>query len=298
MTPNPKLRAGTIARKALLRFMYPPFPFVPITSGWRLLHHDVFHVDLSGIRFYFHDPGGPESYWKHFFYESFLGGTLYEHSVVTHLKQISRDFDSPTYVDAGAHYGYFTVYMSKLGGPTGKVLSFEPNSKYFQILAGNAQLNKLRNVSLHQIALSDHAGDVTLARSKYFLTPESRKMQYESDSTQEHSAQMRVKALPYDELAKPWGVSPDIVKIDVHGAEGKVIAGMKRSLRSVSHLYCELHDEMNSYGYEVKDILAILQDSGFEIFEFRGFRLDNGHLRSVSEDLLSSPHERMIYARK
>jgi FkbM family methyltransferase len=51
--------------------------------------------------------------------------------------------------------------------------------------------------------------------------------------------------VPFDDLADALGVQRDIVKIDVHGAEGNVISGMTETLRKhVSALCCELHDEM------------------------------------------------------
>jgi FkbM family methyltransferase len=35
--------------------------------------------------------------------------------------------------------------------------------------------------------------------------------------------------------------SPDVVKIDVEGAEGLVIAGMSNSLSRCRRIYCEIH---------------------------------------------------------
>jgi FkbM family methyltransferase len=276
-------------------FHVPAGRFFPLTYGWRRIHRDIYQVNLDGIRFRFWDPGGPEGYWKYFFYNTFFRGTLYEHSVVLHLRQAAKGFDSPTFVDAGAHYGYFSVCMSILGGPTSKVYSLEPNGEYFKILSANVALNKLRNVALHRIALADHIGMVTLGYSKYSptLSREKRKMEYSEDPAGE-----RIVAVPFDSVAQSEGVSPNIVKIDVRGAEGNVVAGMKKSLRKVSHLYCELHQEMLSYGYHPKDIVGILEDSGLETFEFRGFRRENARLTKISGELLSNPEGRMIYARR
>lgn len=252
-------------------------------------------MKLCDVRFRFLDPGGPEDYWKHLFYNSFLGGPVYEHSVVEHMRTIAGESDSPVFVDAGAHYGYFTVYMSLLGGQSGKVFSFEPNRRSFEVLAENVGMNKLENVSLHKTALSDRLGMVTLGSSKYLPTfsSEQRKMEYSTDPKRE-----RVNAMPFDEIARAESISPDIVKIDVRGAEGNVIAGMRESLKKVSQVYCELHEEMRSYGFEPTYIIGALQDAGLETLEFRNFRSDHGRLERVSEDLLENPHGRMIYARR
>ena len=220
---------------------------------------------------------------------------MYEHSVVVHLKEVASEFDSPTFVDAGAHYGYFTVYMSLLGGSSGKVCSFEPNGKSFKTLAENVALNNLKNVTLHRSALADQRGVVTLGQSKFLpsFSSEQRRMEYSDDPTRE-----RIEAIQFDDIADIEGISADIVKIDVRGAEGNVVAGMRKSLRNVSHIYCELHEEMYWYGYEPKDIIGALQDRGFETFEFREFRTQTGRLDEISDDLLSNPHGRMIYAHR
>ena len=261
---------------------------------WRLVRGGPFEGEIGGIRMRFYDPGGTEAYFP-----SFFTGQAYEHSVVEHLKLLTPLFNSPTFLDVGAHYGYYSVYMAKLVGSTGKVFAFEPNGDYFKVLRTNVILNGLRNVAVHRLALSDMSETVVLEASKRMrargFPTEKRKMRTkEAEDPLEDS----VTAMSFDELATQDGIFPEIVKIDVHGGEGKVIAGMKGSLRhSISHLYCELHGEMSG-GYTAKDIVGKLEDAGLEIFEFRGFRGKNGRLVALQNDLFSRPHDRMIYARK
>ena len=271
----------------------------------RLIRKDIIEGNLNGVRLIFYNPRdphllnlSPETYGASPFIKPY-----YEHSVIMHLGQIVKQYTSPTFLDVGAHYGYFTIYMSKLGGASSKVFSFEPNSEYYEILSTNVRLNKLQNVFLHKLALSDKNGTITMETSQRFRSigfqQSRRKMKLLGPL--DSSSEEPVRAVPFDELAETLGISPNIVKIDVHGAEGNVVTGMKNTLRKhVDHLYCEVHNELTN-GYTARDIVKVLQDAGMETFEFRRFRTQNGKFTKIPEDLfLESKKERnrMIYARK
>lgn len=64
---------------------------------------------------------------------------------------------------------------------------------------------------------------------------------------------------------------PDIVKIDVEGAEGLVIDGMQDALAGARRIYCEIHlptdssTSIESYGWMPIDILTELESLGFSI---------------------------------
>jgi hypothetical protein len=61
-----------------------------------------------------------------------------------------------TAIDAGAHIGTHTLYMSKLVGPQGSVHAFEPQPKIFRELFMNCLLNQTNNVSLYPVALGSN----------------------------------------------------------------------------------------------------------------------------------------------
>jgi len=267
------------------------------TPDWTIAP-EVFEVEVYGVEFLFHDPpaqAGGSYYWR-----ELLVGNVYEHSVVAYLAELKKRYESLRFVDAGAHYGFFTLYMSKMIGDSGNIYSFEPNWNYFQVLSRNVDTNHLTNVKLYQIALSDKKGKAMLETSRIFrragLTLEKRRMRalIPDESPKEGS----VDTIPFDLLDEQEKIQPNIVKIDVHGAEGNIIHGMKDSLKhSVEHLFCELHDEMSD-GYTAKSIVDMLQDADMEVFEFQGFREKNGEFIEIPSNLFDSPDNRMLYARK
>lgn len=253
----------------------------------------MFNGEINGVRMVFYDPGGgPENYWASFYSKD----RFYEHSVMVHMKHIASACVRPTFIDVGAHYGYYTVYMSKLKEKSSRVLSFEPSSEYFRVLSLNVKLNQAHNVSLHELALSDRKGEIVLETSSKFRANRYQGKRKMKRVTEVSGLQHHATAIPFDDLSV--GFSPYIIKVDVHGAEGNVIRGMRKTLeRGVGHLYCELHEEMCD-GYTARDVANTLQKAGMEVFEFQGFRRQHGRIIELSEDLLSSPENRMIYARK
>ena len=64
---------------------------------------------------------------------------------------------------------------------------------------------------------------------------------------------------------------PDIVKIDVEGAEGLVIDGMKDTLAGARRIYCEIHlptdssTSIETYGWTPMELLTELKSLGFRI---------------------------------
>src|SRR5438067_4805323 len=48
-------------------------------------------------------------------------------------------------IDVGANFGYYTVRLSKLVGPGGRVHAFEPSQRYRERLLGHLKLNHCEN---------------------------------------------------------------------------------------------------------------------------------------------------------
>lgn len=53
-----------------------------------------------------------------------------------------------TLVDAGAYNGHVSILFSKLVGPTGRVISFEPDPSNRALCSANMVLNKCENITL------------------------------------------------------------------------------------------------------------------------------------------------------
>ena len=144
--------------------------------------------------------------------------------------------DQRSFIDVGANIGYFSCLMSKLAGPTGKVLAIEPEPQNLNLLEQNIAINNLTNVVVHPCAIGAREGSAMLGLYK----PSNRGRH----SILETNAKTRIKipVRTLDDLAKQSGTnikSWSLVKIDVEGYEGFVIDGAKETLPRIETLVME-----------------------------------------------------------
>jgi FkbM family methyltransferase len=166
--------------------------------------------------------------------------------------------------DVGANIGWYSLLAARAVGPTGKVIAFEPSVRNAALVQANATTNKLANVTTIPAAVTDEDGWAT------FLDKGSLEGRLEKDDTeaqarrrerhqQEPLGSFVVPVLSLDSWIARSGVArPNVVKIDVEGAEVGVIRGMTETLRSARPtLIIELHgtqgevaDALDAVGYE------------------------------------------------
>ncbi len=125
-----------------------------------------------------------------------------------------------TMYDVGANVGYYTLLASHKVGPTGRVIAFEPLPANVRFVQRHLRLNRVRNVSVQEVAVSDHDG---LAR---FAPHASNAMGKLSESGSVEVAMVSLDSVIHAEKFP----DPTLVKIDVEGAELGVLRGASRLL--------------------------------------------------------------------
>jgi len=208
----------------------------------------VEYLNVDGAVFRFYDPG--------FSYLALnFTGNAHEPAVTRHLKFLISH-GSHCFLDIGAYYGYFALFAAAAGDGC-DVHAFEPNSEYFSIVEKNAALNGF-NIRCHRLALSGSSGSIPF---------------YDRSMKAGHGVCEYVQSISFDELSEREDIRPDIVKIDVHGSEGKVLSGMERALeKHIGHIFIELHPDDVMVDCSVKSVVDLLKQSGFRLFEMDGFR--------------------------
>jgi len=164
-------------------------------------------------------------------------------------------------VDVGASIGYYTMIAAKIVGNKGKVFAFEPDTKNFEILKKNVEINKYHNVTLEQKAVSNITGKINLYSSEGIgfhstVNPHSTDpaLPIESVSLDDYFRELNF----LDKI--------DFVKIDVEGAEFWVLNGMTAILKQSVNL--KIYTEFMKYflvqvGIKPEDMLRLLSDNGF-----------------------------------
>ncbi len=168
-----------------------------------------------------------------------------------------------TFIDIGANSGFFTLLAARQVGSDGQVLSFEPVPAMSTRLKQNLTLNGFSHVKLFNVALSDTKGVLTL-----FEGPEGHKGISSLRKIENSIDQIQVKTIPLDELPDlPRRVN--VVKIDVEGAEQKVLNGMTHLLeRDKPSIVIEITDDyLSAFGHSAIGLATFLTSRGYRMYE-------------------------------
>lgn len=150
--------------------------------------------------------------------------------------------------DVGAHVGFFTLMLSRAVGQHGHVFAFEPIPTTYATLRRNLELNSVENVSALNIGLSNEEREVIFREPRG--TPSMASYVWHSESTDviEH----RVFAMCVDYHKELTARSIDFIKIDVEGAEGDVLMGMRQLItRDRPVIFTECSDIGRSAAWEL-----------------------------------------------
>lgn len=167
--------------------------------------------------------------------------------------------------DVGAHVGYHTMLMAKLVGSTGSVHAFEPLPHNLDRIKRHIERNDQQNiVRVHALALSDSGGtgtmrgtdDLATSSGGYLLSARPPL----SASYVNGYRNMVVEQRTLDQIVdQPNMPAPDLIKIDVEGAEVSVLRGAAETLRKWKpFLIIEFHNAVNAV-----EGMEILHQAGY-----------------------------------
>ena len=139
--------------------------------------------------------------------------------------------------DVGANAGYYTVLGGRIVGNSGQVVAIEPASENVHNLHNNVRTNQLTNVKVFQGVAGDKNGTVRFHDGAGTGTGHISK---------EGRSEIPMRSL--DDLATAYDVVPTTLKIDVEGAELRVLRGATRHRRQVARI---LHAHIEHAGLAV-----------------------------------------------
>jgi FkbM family methyltransferase len=156
-----------------------------------------------------------------------------------------------TFVDAGSNKGDFALIAARVMNDSGRVLAFEPSPENCRWIHKSIELNGYRCIELHELALSDADG-----RERLYLGDRSGwHSLVEREAAEGAADSIEVEARTLDSALS--GAAPDVLKVDVEGAELRVLAGAKRTLTDtrLSAVLIDVHPDRVDPG-AVCDVLA------------------------------------------
>jgi FkbM family methyltransferase len=212
----------------------------------------------------------------------------YEPDVAAALTRLVEPGD--TCVDAGAHYGYFTLLLAKLCGPGGHVYSFEAEADNARVLRQNVRANRLQSrVSVERAAVAAREGEVELHASATGGSTEWTLLESFALRGEEQPTNRTAERTPAIRLDAYLADAPrfDVLKMDIEGAEAEVIPTISELLeRRRPAIVLEFHREVGWPAIEA------LVDGGYELEGLDGTPLPRP--RSADEvpyQLVARPHQ-------
>jgi len=156
------------------------------------------------------------------------------------------------FYDIGANVGYYSLMAARLSEPHGKVVAFEPLPRNIAFIKRHVTLNRLEErITVIAAAVSDHSGsawfDPDISTSKGHIA---------------EVGQLEVRLVCIDELVEAGKIpAPDVMKIDVEGAEAEVLRGAMHILQTRHPLlYLDTHQREAH-----EQTVSILADLGYTI---------------------------------
>jgi len=274
MLPNPIYK---LYKSPLLRRI-----FLPLLSRLNLGDIHIRH-HYTGCRFLIHS-FQHKGYWFH--------GRRREEETMAFFQQAIKEGD--TVLEVGGHVGYLSVFFDNLVGESGKVVVFEPgenNLKYIQ-----ANTLGLPSIEIVKSAVSNTDGTATFFEES--LTGQNNslvvdyKVFYKNRANAYSSAKYsrrEVATVRLDTFCNERELSPNVIKIDIEGAELMALeSGSQMFTKSKPLLMVEVTRQE-------KQVFDFLTGLGYQLFSPEGQQVLNagdidGNLCAIHPD---KHHERL-----
>jgi FkbM family methyltransferase len=202
------------------------------------------------------------------------------------------DLTGKTAFDIGSHVGFHTLHFAQKVGPNGRVVAFEPNPANIDRLKQNVDRNKslAKRISIINKAVSDSKGTISFTCSDTIEDGAScggfidgADTVYEKSSYEEKRGfhPITVETISLDESIESGILKkPDIIKIDIEGAEHLAIRGAITILKKYSPiLLIEIHSKLND-----EIIFHELKTLGYEIIPLKKEAGDRRFIAGMPKD--------------
>jgi FkbM family methyltransferase len=204
------------------------------------------------------------------------------------LFAIVSEFVKPADViwDIGANVGIFSFAAAVLAGPTGYVLSVEADNWLVNLLKRSSDLkcSFRANVEVLHAAVDNkiHIAKFNIAnrgRSSNFLEG------YGSTQTGGVREGQLVVTVTLDWLLN-YFPQPNLIKIDVEGAEGNVLEGSKRILSEIKPIIlCEINH------YSATTIALLLHSHNYIAFDMNAEKQKRQPLSTLTNNIIAIPRK-------
>ncbi len=211
------------------------------------------------------------------FQDSVFPAGNYDAELFSALKQ--EEIENKVIYEVGAFMGVNSLLFAKLSSPNGRVIAFEPNpwnrNRMFLNLSHNQGM--ANRILVYDFALGVSDGQTTMTMSSeldngYSSTSRIKDShpKIQNQDLPPGFIDMVVNTQTLDSFVESTSLIPDVIKMDIEGAEYFLLRGGLKTLHTYHPiLFIELHSEFCALQCSI-----LLQDLGYEILVIKE-ELDN-----------------------
>jgi FkbM family methyltransferase len=202
-----------------------------------------------------------------------------------------------TFVDVGANVGYFSVLAAFLVGWDGRVIAFEAMPATYELLAKNVIVNWMTTfATAENLAVYRDSRRLKFYVRKYYHGNSSlANVSHEEGRLFDDIEEIEVQAMALDEYFCKNPARPDVIKVDVEGAELQVFRGARQTLAGNPDVIvmCEWsQDQIRSANDDPAELVEEWRGHGFKVY-----RIDTGMKQLTYEELLAVPYCNIVLRR-
>lgn len=236
------------------------------------------------------------------------------------------------FYDVGACYGHISMAMARAVGAEGQVVSIEANPYTAERLRLHFDLNSVRNGTIFETAVSDGPGTLSFQCIVENAGCSRVAVPGISDTSEEIDALMntltvvsleaetlgkpvleafagegrfrtvKVSATTIDAIIRETGAVPDVMKMDIEGAELLALRGAPELLSGAFGkcpvIALEYSNLFPTIGGKREDIFALLMEYGYTAFRMAGGKSRGGELIEVVNTEDAPDHDDLIFVRQ
>lgn len=229
---------------------------------------------------------------KDWFYPRYEGDQIHEPAATEYLTDIVESGD--VFFDIGANVGYFSVVAAANGAESH---AFEIDPRLCSIIYANLERNSKRyNVVVG--AVTDNTDGICSFTPHQPGNPSTNQMTNSGEG-------FCIPTLSLDYYVQQREIVPNVVKIDVEGAEDRVIAGGHNTFTrdELRTILLEIHpDLLDDAERTIERIIDSLTRRGFDYYSFRDHRSDHSDTAIVevnrSEVQHSNSNQMLLFSRE
>jgi FkbM family methyltransferase len=156
-----------------------------------------------------------------------------------------------TIYDLGANVGFISMIAARLIGPQGRVVSFEPLPSNARQIKYNAALNNFSHVTVREEAMGDEEGQGSFQVTNFPTTGRLKNDSVHKERIGELTVRVRRLDAVVAEAKLPL---PDLIKMDVEGAEVCVLEGASHTLATARPvMLIELHGTNRAVAHALEE---------------------------------------------